>query len=295
MSALNAILLGLIQGIAEFLPISSSGHLSVVQNVLAELGVIQFQGAEEGHLFFDVLLHLGTLASVCAFFWKDIKNIVLEFVAIIRDLIGSITGKRGKAERAEANSAPKTPARRMLIMLIIGTLPLLVVLPFKSRIEELYYNTLFIGIAFLLTGAMLFVSDKLTPGTRNFRTMKSTNALVIGITQAIAVIPGLSRSGTTITAGLANGLDRDTAVRYSFIMSLPAVLGATLLELIDAFKEGPQWGLFPVYLLGMAIAAVVGYFAIGLVRMIVNKGKFGYFAYYCLAIGVLTIIVSFII
>ena len=295
MSALNAILLGLIQGIAEFLPISSSGHLSVVQNVLAELGVIQFQGAEEGHLFFDVLLHLGTLASVCVFFRKDIKGIVLELASIIRNIIGTITGKRDKAARAEANRMPKTPARRMLVMVIIGTLPLLVVLPIKGYVEELYYNTRFIGIAFLLTGAMLFVSDKLAQGTRNFKTMTGTNALTIGISQAIAVIPGLSRSGTTITAGLANGLDRDTAVRYSFLMSLPAVLGATLLELIDAFQEGLQWGLLPVYLLGMVVAAFVGYIAIGLVRVIVNKGKFGYFAYYCLVIGVLTVIVSFII
>ena len=292
MTVLEAVFLGLVQGIAEFLPISSSGHLSVIQNFQNELNM---RPTGEGHLFFDVLLHLGTLVSVCIFYWKDIKGMAIEFVALIRSLIDSLGGKRVRAPRTAQGKKETTPARRMLILIIIGTLPLLVIMPIKSRIEELYYNTLFIGFAFLLTGAMLWVSDKLAQGKITAKTMRGTNALLIGVCQAVAVIPGLSRSGTTITAGLVNGLDRETAVRYSFLMSLPAIVGATLLEVIDAIKDGVDMSNLPVYFLGMLVAAVVGYIAIGLVRMIVKKGKFGYFAYYCAFAGVVTILMYFII
>ena len=292
MTVLEAVFLGLVQGIAEFLPISSSGHLSVIQNFQNELNM---RPTGEGHLFFDVLLHLGTLVSVCIFYWKDIKGMAIEFVALIRSLIDSLGGKRVRTPRTAQGKKETTPARRMLILIIIGTLPLLVIMPIKSRIEELYYNTLFIGFAFLLTGAMLWVSDKLAQGKITAKTMRGTNALLIGVCQAVAVIPGLSRSGTTITAGLVNGLDRETAVRYSFLMSLPAIVGATLLEVIDAIKDGVDMSNLPVYFLGMLVAAVVGYIAIGLVRMIVKKGKFGYFAYYCAFAGVVTILLYLII
>ena len=287
MSALWAIFLGFIQGIAEFLPISSSGHLSVIQNIF------QLQTAEDGHLLFDVLLHLGTLVSVCAFFWKDIRDMLFEVVTIIRDGIGAIAGRRVKAQHDGSGRREMAPARRMLLMILIGTLPLFVILPAKKYIEALYSNTLFIGIAFILTAAMLFVSDRIAAGKRTVKSMSGTNALVVGVCQAIAVIPGLSRSGTTITAGLATGLDRETAVRYSFLLSLPAILGANILELADAIGEGIELGLVPVYLLGMAVAAAVGYIAIGLTRVIVRKGKFGYFAYYCALAGVVTIVLTF--
>ena len=291
MTVLEAIILGLVQGIAEFLPISSSGHLSVIQNIQNELNM---QPTGEGHLFFDVLLHFGTLVSVCIFYWRDIKSMALEVIELIRSIIDSIRGKRVRVPRAAAGNRETSSARRLLLLIIIGTLPLLVILPLKSYVEELYYNTFFIGIMFLLTGAMLYVSDKLSQGIKTAKTMSGTNALLVGVCQAVAVIPGLSRSGTTITAGLANGLSRETAVQYSFLMSLPAIVGATILEVVDAIKEGVDVSNLPMYFLGMIVAAVVGYIAIGLVRMIVRKGKFGYFAYYCAFAGVATIILYFI-
>ena len=279
MSALSSVLLGFIQGVAEFLPISSSGHLSIFQNLFG------LNTAEEGHLFFDVLLHLGTLISVFIMYRKDIG-------AMLREVIGwfSRGGKRG----GEAVSSKPSPAGRLVFMLILSILPLFVVLPFKDYVEQLYYNTIFIGIALLLTGCMLYVADKMASGKRNEKNMTVGNALVVGICQAVAVIPGLSRSGATITAGMAVGFDREFAVKFSFLMSIPAILGANILSLIDAVKEGFDTSLLPVYFLGMLVAAVVGCVAIGLVRSLSKRGKFGYFAYYCWGAGIIAIILSII-
>ncbi len=195
--------------------------------------------------------------------------------------------------RDGSETAP--PARRLVLMVILATLPLVVVLPFKSKVEALGASTLFIGCALLVTGLLLFASDRLRPGRKNERTMTVTDALLIGCAQALAVVPGLSRSGTTISAGTARGLDRTFAVRFSFLMSLPAVLGATLLEVIDAAKTGVDPALIPQYILGMAVAAVSGYFAIRLVNLLAKKGRFGAFAYYCWAVGIVTIIATFVL
>ena len=179
-------------------------------------------------------------------------------------------------------------------MIVLATLPLFLILPFNDYVEGLYYKSGFIGVAFLLTGALLYVSDKMTQGRKTEKNMRIRDALIIGVCQCVATIPGLSRSGTTITAGIATGLDRSFAVRFSFLMSIPAVLGALILELVDAFKEGIDVSLLPAYLIGMAVAMLSGIAAIGLVKRIAQKGKFGYFAYYCWVVGVLTIILSLV-
>ena len=272
-----AILLGLIQGISEFLPISSSGHLSVLQNLFG------MSTAENGHLFFDVLLHFGTLVSICVVYWQDIVRMVFE----VKALAG------GKGTKKGANTR-NLSAARLFLMLIIGTLPLFLVLPINDYVERLYYQTFFIGAAFILTGCLLFVADKMQPGDRGEKSMRVRDALVIGLCQAIATIPGLSRSGTTISAGIATGLDRDFAVKYSFLLSLPAVLGANVLGIAKAAKEGIEISLIPVYLIGMAVAMITGIFAIGLVKRLASKGKFGYFAYYCWGAGIITMILSLI-
>lgn len=272
-----AILLGLVQGIAEFLPISSSGHLSILQNLF------DMTTAENGHMFFDVLLHFGTLISICVVYWQDIVEMVRELAAMVRGF------------GANKRSGPgNLSAARLFFMIVVGTLPLFLVLPINDKVEQLYYHTVFIGAALILTGCLLFVADKMQPGRRNEKTIRVRDALVIGVCQAVATIPGLSRSGTTITAGLATGLDRDFSVKYSFLLSLPAVLGANLLSLIKAFKEGIDASLIPAYLVGMAVAMVSGIAAIGLVKRLVKKGKFGFFAYYCWGAGLITIILSLI-
>lgn len=278
MTISSAILLGIVQGVAEFLPISSSGHLAILQNLFA-------LSAGEDHLFFDVLLHLGTLISICICYWGDIVAMVREVFIVLRG------GRRADGTPVQGNLG----AARLFMMIVVGTLPLFLVLPINDKVEELYYITPFIGVALLLTGCMLFVSDKMTPGKRTEKNMRFRDALTIGLCQCVATIPGLSRSGTTITAGIATGLDRSFAMKYSFLLSLPAVLGANLLSFIKAIgEESIDASLIPAYLLGMLAAMLSGIAAISLMKLIAKKSKFGWFAYYCWGAGVLTIIFSLI-
>ena len=275
MTYLTAVVLGLIQGVAEFLPISSSGHLAILQNFLK-------LGETEEHLFFDVLLHLGRLVAVIAAYWRDVRSVVREglFMLHLKEL------PRGQK--------PDRLTRRMILFLIFATLPLVFVVFFKDAVESLYANTFFIGFALVATGFLLFAADRWGHGNKNARSATIFDALVVGVSQMIAVVPGLSRSGTTISAGMLRGFDRSFAVQFSFLLSIPAVLGANLLSLIDAVQAGINWSYVPMYLVGVAVAFVSGYLAIYFLRVIVQRGKFGGFAYYCWGVGLLTLILSLV-
>ena len=274
MTFLSSFLLGLVQGIAEFLPISSSGHLAIAQNLL---GMSDAGTVPE---FFDVLLHLGTLVAVFVAYWADIKDMVLEFFRGAGDLIHHSTPN------------PVPPARRLILLIILGTLPLFVVLPVKDAVQSLSNSMVFIGAALIVTGVLLFVSDRVKKGRKNERTATWLDVLIVGLGQAIATMPGISRSGMTITTGCFVGFERKFAVRFSFLLSIPAVLGANILSLADAAKAGINWAEVPVYLVGVVTAAVVGYLCIRLLRFIADRGKFGAFAYYCWAVGVLTLVLN---
>lgn len=276
MSLLNALILGIIQGVAEFLPISSSGHLSIAQNLLG-LGV---EGADD--VFFDVLLHLGTLAAVFAAYWIDIKEMVLEFFRLIRDIAGGKTAGR------------VPPARRLILLIVVGTLPLFLILPIKDAVEGLYANTFFVGGALLVTGLLLYLCDRVRKGRKNERNATMADVLLVGVGQAVATCPGISRSGTTITMGCFAGFERKFAVRFSFLLSIPAILGANLLSLKDAFEAGILWEEVPVYLAGVAASAVVGYACIRLLKLIAERGRFGFFAYYCWLAGAVTLVLTFL-
>lgn len=276
MTFLSSFLLGLVQGIAEFLPISSSGHLAIAQNLL---GMSDAGTVPE---FFDVLLHLGTLVAVFVAYWADIKDMVLEFFRGAGDLIHHSTPN------------PVPPARRLILLIILGTLPLFVVLPVKDAVQSLSNSMVFIGAALIVTGVLLFVSDRVKKGRKNERTATWLDVLIVGIGQAIATMPGISRSGMTITTGCFVGFERKFAVRFSFLLSIPAVIGANILSLADAAKAGINWAEVPVYLVGVVTAAVVGYLCIRLLRFIADRGKFGAFAYYCWAVGVLTLVLNVI-
>ena len=275
MNYLYTAFLGFVQGVAEFLPISSSGHLSLLQNFLG------LQSAEESNLFLDVVLHLGTLISVFIYYWNDIVSMVKEFF-------------RGCGALVHPDPREKhiPPARRMVLLVIIGTLPLFVILPFKKYIDLLYNNTWFIACALLVTGCLLFISDRLSKGHKAERSTSVLDVIIIGFSQALATVPGLSPSGTTISTAMLLGCKREFAVRYSFLLSIPAVIGANILSLKDAAEGGIDWSLMPSYLLGVVVSAVVGYFAIRLVNALSNKGKFGNFAYYCWGVGILALILS---
>ena len=279
MTYFMSIILGLVQGVAEFLPISSSGHLSLIQNFW-NLGY-----EEADHMFFDVLLHLGTLVSVCLVYWKDIWEMIREFFA----------GAAALARR-EKSSAPPPPARRLVMLIIVATLPLFAILPIKNAVESLYYNTTFISCALIATGFVLFFSDRMAHGKKTERSATVVDALLVGCAQAVAVVPGLSRSGSTIAAGLLRGYSRPFAVRFSFLLSLPAVLGANILSLVDVIQEGGVVASeIPMYLAGMLVAMASGYFAIRLVKLLSDKGKFGKFAYYCWAVGAIALVASFVV
>ena len=268
MTYLMSIFMGLIQGVAEFLPISSSGHLALFQ---AYFGMEDVEGQ---HMLFTVLLHFGTLISVCVVYWRDIVEMIREFFLGIAALCG----------RKDTGVTPP-PARRLVMLIIIATLPLFVMVLLKDAIESLFTNPILVSCALIATGFVLFFSDRMARGRKTAKNATVADALIVGCGQALAVIPGLSRSGTTISVGMMRGFDRAFAVRFSFLMSLPAVLGANVLEIKDALASDFPTEELPMYIVGVAVAAVVGYFAIRLVKTLSDKGKFGSFAYYCWAVG----------
>ena len=274
MTLLHAVLLGLIQGVAEFLPISSSGHLAIAEHLLGQAGAAEIPG------FFDVLLHLGTLVAVFAAYWQDIRDMILEFFGGIGDLARGST------------PSPVPPARRLILLIIVGTLPLFAVLPVKDLVEGLGDNMYFVAGALLVTGCLLFASDRVRKGRKTERTASLVDVLLVGAAQAVATCPGISRSGTTITAGCFVGFERKFAVRFSFLLSIPAILGANILSVKDAIEAEIPWEEVPVYLAGVLVAAVVGYACIRLLKMIAEKGKFGFFAYYCWLAGVVTLVLT---
>lgn len=262
-----AIILGVVQGVAEFLPISSSGHLSLLQ---------YFFGMEEPDALYNILLHFATLVAVCVVYRRDIAEMILEFFRLF-------------VHREERGNPPE--ARRMILLLILGTLPLFLVLPFDDFVEGLGANPVFVSAMLLVTGCILFLSDRCGGGRKNGRTATVKDVLLVGLAQGAATIPGLSRSGTTISAGMALGFERNFAVRFSFLLSLPAVLGATLLKVVKVAKDGVfNMEQLPMYLTGMVVAGVVGYFSISLVKLLASKGKFGSFAYYCWVVGLVSLI-----
>ncbi len=267
--------LGVVQGVAEFLPISSSGHLSLLQH---------FFGMVEPDALYNILLHFATLIAVCVVYWRDVVDMVVEF---FRGLASLFSRQEGRGNPPEG--------RRLVLLIILGTLPLFLVLPIEDLVEGLGANPVFVSVMLLVTGCILFLSDRYGGGRKTVRTATVKDVLLVGLAQGAATIPGLSRSGSTISAGMALGFERNFAVRYSFLMSLPAVFGATLLKVIKVAKAGTfETERLPMYLTGMVIAGVVGYFSIRLVKLLADKGKFGRFAFYCWIVGVIALVASFV-
>lgn len=270
-----AILMGFVQGVAEFLPISSSGHLTLLQH---------FFGFEKVDTLFNILLHFATLVAVFVAYRRDILDMIREFFRCL----AAVFSRRGSRE---PNSVPE--GRRLVFMIILATLPLVLILPVEDAVERLGNSPIFVACALIVTGFILFWSDRMARGRKTIRTMTVRDAILVGLAQCLATIPGLSRSGCTISAGMLCGFERKFAVRFSFLLSLPAVLGATLLKVIKAIGDsGIDTALLPKYLLGMVVAGVVGYFSIRLVQLLADKGKFGKFAYYCWIAGVVSLIAA---
>ena len=280
MTLLLSIFLGLVQGIAEFLPISSSGHLSILHNLFS-------LGSQEGeHFLFDIFLHLATMFSIIFVYRKELK-------AMISD---ALTFLRMRSESDIDEPVVMRPPARALLFVFVGTIPMVLAAIFMRTLSRLFLHIGFIGFALIVTGGLLFVSEKyITKGNKTEKTMTLGDAIIIGLAQAVAVIPGLSRSGTTISVGLSRGLSASFAVRYSLLLSIPAVFGSMIVSLFSAIRGGFNFSLFPVYLIGFIVAAVTGFFAIQLIRRLITKGGFGKIAFYCWGVGFLAIILSFIL
>lgn len=283
MELLKAIILGLIQGVAEFLPISSSGHLAIFKYVL------DFN-AEAG-LLFDVLLHLGTLAAVFVAFRRDIFELIREGFSIIGQFFRSVYLRWIRREAWQP--VITTPYRRFVMMVIISTIPTGIMgILFQDAINAASATLIVPGVLLLLNGIQLLISDHLADGTLTEATASYGKAAIVGTAQGIATFPGISRSGTTITACLACGFSREFAVKYSFIMSIPAILGALVLELLDFAPESLTASDWTNYLAGTVIAGIVGYVCIKTMLVVVRGKKFKYFAYYCFAMGAFAVIFS---
>ena len=264
-----AVLLGAVQGLAEFLPISSSGHLALLQQVL------DFEQYGADAVAFDLVLHLGTLVAVIAAFWSDVRELFVEFFK------WAIDGFRLRGR----------PTRRLLLMLVLGTLPLVVGALLEDKIAAAFESPLFIGIALCFTAGLLFVADRFGGGKKTARDAKIGDGLKVGLMQLVALFPGISRSGSTICGGLFCRFDRDFAVRFAFLLSIPAVLGATVFKLPALVDGGLSGHLLP-YAVGFVTAAVFGYLAIALVRTLMKRNSFRWFSVYCLAVGLLSVVLS---
>ena len=276
MSIWDALIQGIVQGLTEFLPVSSSGHLSLVQYFTGNSG--------ETGAFFSILLHLGTLIAVFIAFRKTIWELIVEAFSMLADIF------RGKFSFKRMNGK-----RRMIWMFVLSEIPLLFFLLVKDYISMVSAdNSILIeGFCFTVTGVLLLLADKLGSGKTNMDNMRPKDALAMGFAQSIATLPGISRSGSTVAAGLLMGLDRGYAVTFSFIMGVPAVLGANLLELMDVVGEPFPVGM-DVALVGVAAAVIFGLLAIKMVQWLIHTDKYKWFGYYTLALGAVVILVGLI-
>ena len=289
MNILKAILMGIVQGLTEFLPVSSSGHLGLIKGLF---------GMENSSILFDILLHFATLVAITVVFFKDVLKLVVEFCGMCHDIFANIValGKSLSGGRdPEYVRVINSTYRKFVLLLIISTIPTGIIGIFmKDIVEATSGNLIVTGVCLICTGLILALSDFLADGDKKLKEMNNVDAFAIGTAQGIATLPGLSRSGTTIVAGLLCGLDRSYAAKYSFIMSRPAVLEALVIELFDLGEETITASDVGCYIVGMLFAAVIGYFALRLLMNLVVSRYFKYFAYYCGAIGLISIIVYFV-
>ncbi len=270
MNIWEGILLGVIQGLTEFLPVSSSGHLVIAQSFI--------DGFEQPGVLFDVMLHFGTLLAVLVFLRKEVFDILIS-LAPAGWSKGAASGCRGTG-------------RKMALYIIVGTvLTGIIGLSFEERIHRLFTSITTVSCMLLVTGFLLFISDRFQ-GWRTEKHMNITDSVVIGIVQGISLIPGISRSGSTIAFGIFRGLDGQTAARFSFLLSIPAILGAVVLE-------SRYIGMIPfdhaaTYITGMIVAAVTGFMTLKLLLFVIGKHKLSIFAYYCWIAGISTLIMKII-
>lgn len=264
MSPWEGVILGIIQGLTEFLPVSSSGHLVIAQSFI--------EGFRQPGVLFDVMLHFGTLLAVVFFLRKDLYKIIKSI----------IPGQTGSIDYVK---------RKTVLLIIVGTVFTGIIgFTFKDRIHILFESVEVAASMLLVTGLLLFLSDRVKHTDRFEKDMNVTDSIIIGIVQGIALIPGISRSGSTIVFGIFRKLDRETAARFSFLLSIPAIIGAVILESRHIVSI-PSGDLI-AYVAGTIAAVITGFLSLKLLFLIIKKNGFGIFAYYCWFVGIATLLVK---
>lgn len=276
MTLIKAVVLGVVQGLTEFLPVSSSGHLAILENLM--------KVDENSILFFAAMLHFGTLISIFLVYYQDILNLLKEFFLILYEII---TGK--------GINIKKNHYRKLGLLIITASIPTAVIgLAFSDFFESLFKSVFAVGIGLLITGTLLWVSERIAKGRKNINTTKYSDAFIVGFFQAIAIAPGISRSGSTIVGSLFRGLNKELTVKFSFLISLPAVLGAGTIEFLDAFEQGMNGISSSVLIAGVLAATISGYAAINaMIKLVINQKLF-YFSIYTWILGLVIIVYSFI-
>ncbi len=275
MTILKAVILGVIQGLTEFLPVSSSGHLAVAQQLL--------KVPEDRILFFTIMLHLGTLFSIFFVYSRDVATIIIEFFRLIGEII---TGKGFKIDNEH---------RKLGVFIIIATIPTgLMGILLGNIFESFYSSTLIVGVALLVTGILLLLAERFGSGKRSIQDMHWLDATIVGIFQGFAITPGLSRSGSTIVGSLFRGFNKELATKFSFLISIPAILGAAVLEFKDVFEIGMRDVSVSIVVAGVLAAFISGLFAIKALINLIKKEKLYYFSFYTWAIGLTVIVISLI-
>ncbi len=277
MNIIQAIILGIVQGVTEFIPVSSSAHLVLVPWAL---------GWPSPGLFFDTMLHWGTLAAILIYFWRD-------WIAVINGFFGSLR------QAGAWNSAPDGrlahPNQRLAWAIILGTVPAVILgFLFEDYFEALFASPTAVGAFLLVTAAILTISERFGRRVHTLDQIKIADSFVIGLAQAAAIAPGISRSGATIGAGLGRGLTRDAAARFSFLLSAPVILGAGLLQLFDVLRAAEEPPALPAALMGMLAAAVSGYLCIKFLLAYLRRGRLYVFAAYCALVGLAVMIVTLV-
>jgi len=268
MTPLQAFLLGIVQGLTEFLPVSSSGHLVLGKKIL---GV-----ASELPVTFEVVVHLGTLAATLIVFWKPVWEI-LRFLG--RVLTRRTTGRLWA-----------DPSCRLLVLVVLGTIPAGAAgVLFNDQIEAMFSNALLVAVALCVTGAVLFSTRWSRARGEGIESVSVARGLIVGIAQAVAITPGISRSGSTIATGLLCGMDRETAARFSFVLSMPAIAGAAMLKARDIEAAGIQVGWWPLAV-GFVTSFIVGIVALVVLLAFVRRGRLHWFGYYCWLVGLAAIV-----
>ncbi|MFW5998646.1 MAG: undecaprenyl-diphosphate phosphatase [Bacillota bacterium] len=256
MEVIKAILLGIIQGITEFLPISSSGHLVILQKIM---------GITEGNLILNVSLHFGTLIPILIIFWNDIKDIILL----------------------------RSEKKHLIKLIIIGSVPTAFIgLYLEQFFERIFSSVLLTGFMLLITGLILYLVEKINNYNKDINDFRAHNAILVGIAQGLAIIPGISRSGSTIAAALFQKMDKEEAARFSFLLSIPAIGGANLLKARDIFSQSSTVISSSSLIIGTITAALSGYIAIKYLLHILKRGSLVVFSYYCWIIGIIVILIA---